>query len=136
MENLGNYFNVARDTLGLPSKKALADFLGMRPQEMTRAQKEGYCSDEVIEKLAKVTKTPAVLVFTARELTKPQSESMKMVWLQIFINLADLHSRRKLYTGTGDSDLGNRKRLIGKQYDQAEKVLANQLFAEIKDYRK
>jgi len=125
MESLKLYFEDAQAALGMSTKAELARHLGLLPQELNRAQKEGYCSDQVIERLAEITKTPAVMVYTARELTKPQTEAMRSVWTQIYINLQDLKNKKKLYFGP-----------IKSSTEKSAKSLSNQGLTGFKDYRK
>lgn len=131
MNHLSEYLAKAQQKLGFTTKVQLARHLEMSPQELNRAQKDGYCSDEIVEKLADITDTPSVLIYTAREASKPQSEKMAIAWHEILVNLLGLQQAKKLF----HADKRGRTRRPTLQ-ETTDFLLKNQRVASLKDYRK
>lgn len=137
MTELGHFIDDAQAALDCTTKVELATRLGITPQELNRARKDGYCSDEVIEKLAEITKTPSVIVFSARELTKPQSPSMKKAWYEIFINLQTSKLRNELFHADTENRGPVRIKVTGNLHQaRTRKDDKKQSLTGTKDYRK
>lgn len=82
--SLNIYFDAAKEKLDIERDAVLARHLGIRPQSLNAARKQGWCTDDVLEKLAGVLDVKMEELLLAREATKPHPQVMHAAWVKAY----------------------------------------------------
>lgn len=76
--SLNIYFDAVKSKLDIERDAVLARRLGMLPQHLNRARKQGSCPDEILAKIHEILGTPMEELALAREAGK--AGAMQPVW--------------------------------------------------------
>lgn len=82
--SLGFYLDGAKKLLDTEVESVLARKLGITPQQLYRMRNQGWCTDEVLEKLADMLDVAMEELVLAREATKPHHEVIHAVWQRCY----------------------------------------------------
>lgn len=96
--SLNIYFDAVKKKLDIERDAVLARKLGMTPQHLNRARKQGYCSDVVIHNLGVLLpEIPLEEILLAREASKPDTDGMHEFWQRAYEKV----KRRSAVLGIG-----------------------------------
>ncbi|MAY02916.1 MAG: hypothetical protein CMQ38_08075 [Gammaproteobacteria bacterium] len=80
MSDLNAYLDELKKTKGIETDTALGEFLGIRRQEVSRARKRGYLTDEQCIYIALELGEHPLVIMLAREAAKEKNERYAAIW--------------------------------------------------------